>query len=172
MHGAAHKFVEKLVGMYPQFFKGVNAIEFGSRYVNGSARDCFYQSKFLGIDPFPGENVDVVSLAHEYVTDKKYNVAFTTEMLEHDPHWKESLRVMIDCVRPGGLFFLTCATTGRKEHGTERQGESELYTPDPSYYRNLTAQDVTGAIRPEWFVKWGTEINPRSHDLYAWGIRA
>jgi hypothetical protein len=67
---------------------------------------------------------------------------------------------------------MTCATTGRPEHGTERQEDSELYTPDPSYYRNLTAQDVTGAIRPEWFTEWRTEVNTRACDLYAWGIRA
>ena len=151
MHRAAHKFVEKLVRRHPQFFKGVSAIEFGSRYINGSARDCFYKSTFLGVDPFPGEAVDVVSLAHKYVADRPYDVVFTTEMLEHDPHWKESLRVMIHCLRPGGLFFLTCATTGRPEHGTERQDSSDLYTPDPSYYRNLTAKDLYDAIRMEWF---------------------
>jgi len=172
MHGAAHKFVESIVAKFPLSFKGVRAVEFGSRYINGSVRDCFYQSTFVGIDAYEGENVDIVGLTHEFKADKPFDVAFSTEMLEHDPHWPESLRAMVHCLRPGGLFFMTCATTGRKEHGTNRQADPDLYTPDPSYYRNITEEDLKATFKPDWFSEWGSEVNHKSHDLYAWGVRA
>lgn len=172
MHAAAHQSVERLARAHPEHFQEVRAVEFGARDVNGSVRDCFRDSTFVGVDAFPGKNVDVMGLAHDFVLDAPFDVAFTTEMLEHDPHWRESLRAMVRCLRPGGLLFLTCATTGRGEHGTERQENQELYTPDPSYYRNLTVSDLDDAFRDELLAAWGAEVDNAAHDLYAWGILA
>ena len=37
-------------------------------------------------------------------------------MLEHDPHWRESVQRMIELVKPGGTLIITCAAPGRGEH--------------------------------------------------------
>jgi hypothetical protein len=166
VHKAVRQFVRNIRRRHPACFTGVRAIEFGARYINGSVRDLFEDSTFYGVDAFEGRNVDHVGLAHEYQVTEHYDVAFSTEMLEHDPHWGASLRAMVQCVRPGGLFFLTCATTGRAEHGLDD------YTPDPNYYRNITATDACAVVQPEWFSEWGVEINVLHADLYLWGVRA
>jgi GT2 family glycosyltransferase len=60
--------------------------------------------------------VDVVSLAHEFTTERPFDVVLSTEMLEHDPHWQASVRRMSEVVRPGGSVFVTCAGPGRPAH--------------------------------------------------------
>jgi hypothetical protein len=57
-------------------------------------------------------------------------------MLEHDPHWRASLRRMVELLRPGGVLILTCAGPSREPHsadGTEQDG---------GYYENRSLGEV------------------------------
>jgi len=65
--------------------------------------------------------------------------------------------------------FVTCASTGRAEHGTHdhHAGDSPA-TND--YYRNLTEADFRAAFTmDDLFEDYGFEYNPTSCDLYFWG---
>src|SRR4029078_13215138 len=48
-------------------------------------------------------------------------------------------------LRPGGVLVLTCATTGRHEHGTTRTSPT-MAPPANDHYRNLTPVDVVGGL--------------------------
>ena len=82
---------------------------------------------------------------------------------------------MLRMCRPGGLILISCASTGRKEHGTTRTN------PDASpftvaarwdYYRNLSAQTLTQGVNLSgWVSDWRCWINYVSHDLYFVGLR-
>jgi hypothetical protein len=64
--------------------------------------------------------------------------------MEHNPYWKGTMSNMIRLCRPGGLVVMTCATVGRREHGTTRTspGDSPLSIGlGWEYYRNLTRRD-------------------------------
>ena len=54
-------------------------------------------------------------------------------MLEHDPHWQESVQRMIELVKGrtpfglGGTLIITCAAPGRGEHELACSPEAEYY---------------------------------------------
>lgn len=143
MHDQVRDFLRRVRARWPEAVDGAAAVEFGAYNVNGSAREVLDASSlvsplspltpspnsgrggassWLGVDWRPGPGVDVVCLAHEFrpTTDDgrplTFDLAVSTEMLEHDPFWRESLRRMIEVVRPGGCVLLTCAGPGRAAH--------------------------------------------------------
>ena len=129
MHDQVREFLRRVDarlqagGRWPMA-SGARVVEFGSFNVNGSARDVLGSTSatWTGVDWRPGPGVDVVSLAHAYrpTTDDgretTFDLAVSTEMLEHDPFWQESLRRMIEAIRPGGNVLLTCAGPERPAH--------------------------------------------------------
>ena len=80
-------------------------------------------------------------------TDGSFDVILSTECFEHDPEYAESFKKICEMLKPGGLFFFTCASTGRLEHGTRRQGSLSSYGTRAQlkdmqdYYKNLTISD-------------------------------
>ena len=83
-----------------------------------------------------------------------FDTVISTEMLEHDPHWRESVQRMIDLVKGqtpfglGGTLIITCAAPGRGEH--------ELAcSPEPEYYREIGGTELADLVR-SWFdrVRW------------------
>jgi 2-polyprenyl-3-methyl-5-hydroxy-6-metoxy-1,4-benzoquinol methylase len=49
-----------------------------------------------------------------------FDVVISCEVMEHNPFWVATLTNMIRLLKPGGLLVMSCATIGRKEHGTAR----------------------------------------------------
>jgi SAM-dependent methyltransferase len=123
-------------------------LEIGSLDVNGSVRACFPRADpYVGIDLGAGACVDVVASGHDFGRDESFATVVTTECLEHDPGWDVTLQNIVRVLQPGGRLVLTCATTGRHEHGTTRT--SPAMSPSTNdHYRNLTAEDVVGVLRP------------------------
>lgn len=120
-------------------------LEIGSLDVNGSVRPLFDAHPYVGIDLGPGPGVDVVASGHAFGRSGGFATVVTTECLEHDAGWRETLATIVRVLRPGGLLVLTCATTGRHEHGTART--SPTMSPSTNdHYRNLDAADVLGAL--------------------------
>lgn len=113
---------------------------------------------WVGVDWRAGPGVDVVGLAHEFRPltangrPQEFDLAVSTEMLEHDPFWRESLRRMIEVVRPGGSVLLTCAGPGRHVHEVEcappaRTGERESGRAGEPHYRGLGLSQVVQWVR-------------------------
>jgi hypothetical protein len=138
MHKQQIDFVKRCLAEYDKPIRSVT--EFGSLNVNGTVRDLFDADSYVGIDIGPGPGVDVVCRAHTY-QGPQTDCVISCEMLEHDEYWQQSLRAMCDHLSPGGLLIMTCATTGRAEHGTRkrRPGSAPFVG---NYYRNLTQSDV------------------------------
>jgi SAM-dependent methyltransferase len=120
-HTAQVEYCNFVKRKFPDFFKNKRVIDFGSLDINGSNRQFFENCEYTGLDIGPGKNVDIVSRAHEYsAPDASYDVVVSTEMFEHDKFLHLSLPNMVRVLKPGGLFFWTCAAPGRPEHGTRR----------------------------------------------------
>jgi hypothetical protein len=159
MHQEVRDWFGELRQQYPEAFACDSVLECGSYNVNGSVRDLFAAREYIGLDWRPGPGVDVVSLVHEYpghATEpgceyqpgRKFDTVVSTEMLEHDPHWRESVQRMIDLVKPGGTLIITCAAPGRGEH--------ELAcSPLAEYYREIGGAELCDLVR-KWFdrVRW------------------
>lgn len=142
-HPQQQRFVARAAALLP--VEGP-LLEIGSLDVNGSVRRHFPRAcPYVGIDLAPGPGVDVVASGHDFGRDASFATVITTECLEHDRGWRTTLANIERVLRPGGALVLTCATTGRHEHGTTRT--SPPMSPSTNdHYRNLTAADVVGAL--------------------------
>jgi len=171
-------FCNDVKALHPKHFDNVKVLDIGSLDINGNNKVLFTNSDYTGLDIAEGKNVDVVSIAHEFKTKEKYDVVCSTECLEHDIHWQKTLKKMVQLTRKGGLMFLTCATTGRIEHGTINAH------PDTSpntiaqggewatYYKNLTKEEIDLVLKSGTnFKDFDYIVNGQANDLYFWGIK-
>lgn len=143
-------------------------LEIGSLDVNGSVRSLVDAAPWVGIDLDVGPGVDVVGSGHDFGPDAAFATVVSSECLEHDPGWVDTLRNAVRVLRPGGLLLVTCATRGRAEHGTART--SPDFSPGTTalgwdHYRNLSADDVLGALGDDVVVDVAA-VNHASFDLY------
>ena len=141
-HPEQHNFFLKVREKFPNKFKNVNVLDFGSLDVNGSLKDLFEDSKYIGIDIHEGKNVDVISKAHEFKIDTLADTVVSGEMLEHDEYWMESLLNMYNCLKEGGLMVVSAAGDNRLEHGTGNAGDPWIWGTSPNYYKNITFQMI------------------------------
>lgn len=147
-------------------------LDIGSQDINGNNRYLFGDAKYIGIDLNPGKNVDYVSSGHNYKPQTKFDVIISTECLEHDKYWAITLQNIVhNLLNSGGLFIMTCATTGRPEHGTTRTSPKDSpFTTD--YYMNITEDDFRQAIDVDKeFTTFAFETRQNPCDLYFYGIK-
>lgn len=172
-HCAQRRFCEEVRRRFPAYFRDTQVLEVGSLIVNGSIRDAFVDCRYVGLDCRAGPGVDEVGLAHEYAgRDGEFDVVCALETYEHDPYAARSIANMLRVLRPGGLFFMTCAGEGRPEHGTRPTGGE--YGPLPCFYRNVSLHEFvnwmqgSGCALEELYVR----RNRRPADLYAWAVKS
>jgi len=172
-HPSQQNFVKSCQEKYPQYFHNNRVLEVGSLNINGTVRDFFTSCEYIGIDVAPGANVDLVCQGQDYRSDCVFDTTISCECLEHNPYWLETFQNMINLVRSQGMVIMTCATTGRQEHGTPRTtpNDSPLTTSlGWTYYRNLTEQDFTQFIDfDQVFDVY--EFRVQGLDLFFWGIK-
>lgn len=170
-HPAQKEFFQKVKKKYPDAFHGVRALDCGSLDVNGTIKDYFTESEYIGVDIAKGKNVDIVSHIKDLTfEDGSFDTVVSGEMLEHDESWRESLKRIYALTRHGGLIAITCAGEGRKEHGTKRTGA--IWGTAPDYYMNLTEEHFREVFKDEMFISFQHEYNATAKDQYFYGIKA
>jgi len=175
MHLEQIEFLARVREFMPAHFSGAERVlEIGSLDINGTVRSAFSpDAEYTGVDVSEGPGVDIVCRGDEFDPgdDIRYDVVISCETLEHDPHWGATVDNMVYLLKPGGFFLLTCATTGRAEHGTPTT-EGGNMSPTPGYYENRTPNDI---LSLEGFCasfrRFGWEVNDAHHDLYMWGLK-
>ena len=168
MHKEVKRFFESMKFRFPEYFQGKMVLDCGSLDINGNNRFLFNSCNYIGIDIVEGKNVDVVSSVHLFDSEKKYDIVISSEMLEHDCHYAESLKQMFSLTKPNGLLLFTAAGTNRPEHGTTNHhpGDSPK-THD--HYKNITVEMILEALNLEdfsWF-----EISYLKTDIRFAGIK-
>lgn len=164
-HQEQSDFCRRLVFRWPHLFDSKKVLDCGSLDINGNNRYLFRGGSYIGIDIQPGPNVDIVSRIHE-IRGGPFDVVISTECLEHDEFAAQSIQHMIDLVSDGGILIITCATTGRPEHGTK--GHEDWASPGtPNHYRNIEPSELIGPLSKS-FRCWGVEV--QHSDIYAWGL--
>jgi SAM-dependent methyltransferase len=179
MHPEALHFTRYVKDILPTFFRGRTVLDVGSGDINGNNRHLFENCVYEGNDVVPAPNVSVVARTGDLTfPDAFFDTIVSTECFEHDPEFARSWRAIYRMLRPGGLFAFTCASTGRLEHGTRREGGNQSYGTRAriedmqDYYRNLTESDLNEVLPlRDLFSSWDTYYNERSKDLYFVGIK-
>lgn len=177
-HKQQREFCESVKIRFPKYFKRKLIIDIGSLDINGSNQYLFENSGYIGVDLFPGKNVDIACKGHELgLPNESVDVVISTECFEHDSYYGKTIQNIYRMLKPGGLFIFSCATTGRPEHGTRRT------TPDDApfiqflgewgdYYKNLEESDIREILDlDESFKDYEFSSQHDTHDLYFWGIK-
>lgn len=170
-HPEQKEFCERISKKFLEYFKNVKVLDAGSLDINGNNRQFFQDCHYVGVDVRAGKNVDVVCKIHQMpiMAAESFDTIISTEMLEHDETWIESINAMIWMLKKGGLLVMTCATIGRKPHCVGREVGIEW----GNYYKNLTVEDIKTAIDIDGnFKQYGFETNETSNDLYFWGLKS
>jgi len=176
-HKEQRDFIKSVKEKHIKHFDGGSVLDVGSCDLNGNNREYFSNSKYIGLDIMEGPNVDVACPVHKYKPDEKYSVVISTECLEHDMHYRDSILSMVELTDQSGLFVFTCATTGRAEHGTRRTTPSDSLTSKvegswSDYYKNLVEEDIREVIDvDEIFSDYEFSTHKGHKDLYFWGIK-
>ena len=179
-HWVQQIWCEKIKKLHPQYFKNKRVVDVGSLDVNGNNKYLFDDCEYYGIDVIPGPNVDVVCIAHQYIVDKPFDVAMSTNALEHDMFWKQTIPWMFSSLNPGGLLFFSAAST-HFEHGTKRttpedSGTSQMGIEWENYYHNISEVDIQETVDWSNLSKFEMTLanvvnNSREMDLRFWGIK-
>ena len=175
-HPDQFEFVNLVRQQFPTFFEGVRVLEIGSLDINGSVRSIFAASSYTGVDVAAGPGVDEVCqgqlVSHPSGT---FDVVISCECMEHNPFWVETVSNMFRMAKPGGLVIVSCATTGRAEHGTTRtsSGNSPLSIGIGwEYYRNVSIPAFKQAFNLDyWCEDYLLMPNWRNCDLYFVGVK-
>jgi len=175
-HAEQAEFVEIVKRHLPGYFVNSSVLEIGALDINGSVRGLFRTNSYVGVDLGEGAGVDLVRPGQLVdFPSESFDCTISLECFEHNPFWLESFVNMLRMTRSGGLVLVTCATTGRREHGTARSSpEASPLTAGRGwqYYRNLTEQDFTTRLDfRNWFSDWRFFIAHESYDLYFVGLR-
>ena len=179
-HKQQRDFCERIKTKYPQYFSSSFVLDIGSLDINGNNSYLFdATSLYLGVDIAHGRNVDIVTPANKLqLPDCTFDIVISTECLEHDKYWMDTLRNAFRMLSQGGMLLITCATIGRPEHGTRRTTPADaplLALVDDAwsdYYKNLTEDDFKIALDIEsCFSHSEFSICEETHDLYFFGIK-
>jgi SAM-dependent methyltransferase len=180
MHEQATQFTLFVKRILPEYFEEKRVLDVGSGDINGNNRFLFKHCGYEGNDVIHGKNVTIVSktkdLPSEY--DDYFDVIVSTECFEHDPDFPLSIQRIYTMLKPDGLFFFTCASTGRQEHGTRRTSPQDSFGTMGNiedmidHYKNITEHDLNKVLElKKHFVQWNTYFNAESKDLYFVGIK-
>ena len=178
--------LEVKLKFFPHYepFHNARVLDCGSRDINGNNRFLFTNSEYVGVDICQGPNVDVVSPIHELTyPENSFDTVICAEVLEHDPHWIESIRNMIRMLKPGGLLIITCAGPERGPHSMHQAGG----LTEGEYYHNLafwvgsgnmwspgmlTTGSNNGFRIGEEIADFNLTYGREGKDIYFWGIKA
>ena len=174
-HPAQNEFIGRIKAIFPGHFRRAKVLEIGSLDINGTIRALFEDCDYTGIDVGPGKGVDIVCEGQKFdAPAESFDVVISCETMEHNPFWAETFANMVRLAKPAGLVLMTCATTGRKEHGTTRTSPADsplTVAKGWDYYRNLTARDFAeaGVLGPLALRFFATSLD--DYDLYFAGSK-
>jgi hypothetical protein len=172
MHTAVKRFIKQVRKEFPYKFRNKRVLEVGSHNINGSPRKYFWFGTYTGVDITKGNGVDIRGVFSQvrHMLRDDYQTVISTEMLEHDSAWKESLLLMYKLLEDKGLLIITCAGPHREEHGTARA--HRYCSPDTSnYYRNISVEDFESVLPPELFSVYRLQYANGKEDLQFYGLK-
>jgi hypothetical protein len=175
-HPEQTKFVQLVRDLNAGAISSSRILEVGSFDVYGTFRSMFATAgAYIGIDLSAGPGVDLVISAHDMVGNQglggEFDFVISCEALEHDPDWRLTITNSLAVLATPGMLVVTCASTGRPEHGTTRTNPEESPGTQSlgwDHYANVGIEEFIAHVRSvDSTVRVHAWRNPRIFDLYA-----
>lgn len=146
MHDQAHQWVAKHAPA-----EAATVLDIGGRNINGSVRDLFPCAAYTAMDIRPGEGVDIVADAANWIpnTTHRFDAVVCTEVFEHTADWPAICATAYNALHWGGLFIATMAGPGRPEHSAI-DGKFRLHAGE--YYGNVNPAELLAVLEDCGFV--------------------
>lgn len=144
--------------------------EFGSRDVNGSARELILADHWYGVDLVEGPGVDEVCPAELWASNPgpAPDTILCLEVLEHTPEGAAIVRNAYRQLRAGGVFIVTAASPRRTPHGADG---SRLPGPQ-EHYQGVDVLQLGRWLHVAGFDQaWVGLGGADQGDVYALGVR-
>ena len=180
-HNENMAFFKEIFTAFSQYIESnefLGIVDLGSLDINGGPQVLVGKDiRYVGIDLGDGPNVDLVRPIELIdLPSLSFSMTISSEMLEHNPFWREALFQMVRLTSLGGLVVWTCAGIGRPEHGTTRSDgghAAPLVTGmGREYYKNISAEEAANAFDHElWYECWNYFENFQAKDTYFIGLR-
>ena len=165
MHKQIEEYCKTIKNILPTHFKDKKVLDVGSLDINGNNRYLFEDCFYIWVDLWEWPNVDIVIPIHKLEWEEIYDTIISTEMLEHNQYYIESLINMNKLLKRWWLLLITCATTWRNEHWTSNTSPKDApFTND--YYKNIVESDFD-CIKNDF----NFEISILNTDLRFYGIK-
>lgn len=165
MHDDARRWVADCVDRYGLDENGVAVLDLGGRDVNGTTRRLWAApGRYVVVDLHPHPSVDVVVDAADLSLDERFDVATSTECLEHARRAGEVVATAWRHLRPGGVFVGTAAGPGRRPHG--QHGASR--PADGEWYENVGPLALERWLDAAGFVEWVVDQQGADIRWIAW----
>lgn len=178
MHQQVIGFCTFIYENFKEYFENKIAHEIGSGDINGNIQYLFKNCTITGNDVFNSPNTTIISKTSELPFDNaSFDTIFSTECFEHDPEFELSIKKIIHLLKDNGLFFFTCASEGRPEHGTRRTSPGDSYGAIGNiegwadHYKNIKFDDFKEVCDINIFTNYQSYYNSETKDLYFWGIK-
>jgi len=91
---------------------GATVVDVGSYDVNGTYKELFSGGKYIGVDIFPGPNVDVLMDSDEWNEIKNVDAVISGSTLEHVADIPKLMKSIYDVLKPGGLLCIIVPSQG------------------------------------------------------------
>jgi hypothetical protein len=99
-----------------------------------------------------------------------FDTVISCECFEHNPYWIATFENMHRMANK--LVVMSCATTGRAEHGTKATSPADAPLVEWDYYKNLTEADFKEKFDLDrMFSEYEFSVNHQTKDLYFYGIK-
>lgn len=173
-HMQQNRFITFVQRIYPSHFQGIRCLEVGALDINGSARAFFHECDYVGIDVMIGRGVDVACKGEDFPGNaNSFDTVISCECFEHNPGYEKTWLNMIRVLKDDGLMLMTCATVGRRQHGTPKsEPDSSPLTVQmgQDYYRNLIQSDLEFINLSHFFSRHAFFVDHSHADLLFFGI--
>jgi SAM-dependent methyltransferase len=130
MHNNNMTWLRETKQRHPEAFTG-SILEVGSNEPDGITRSYFQLQfdpagplegckSYVGIDQAPGVGVDIVSNLMDYdFRGEKFDTVVMLSVFEHDPKWRDTLRIGIDLLKTDGYMIIGFGPEGNPRHDPE-----------------------------------------------------
>lgn len=92
--------------------EGKTVIDIGSLNINGTYRDLFPKSTYIGVDIIPGPNVDMIMDSKEWDDLKDIDMVISGQTLEHVEDIPKLMKSIFDVLKADGIICVIVPSAG------------------------------------------------------------
>lgn len=93
-------------------FKGGTVVDIGSQDLNGSYRELFNESNYIGADIAKGLNVDILMDSDEWKKLKDVDAVISGQTFEHIADRPAMMKTIYNVLKPGGFICIISPSAG------------------------------------------------------------